>query len=237
MMSEEIIKEMKERVYRANLRLSEEKLIKLTWGNVSEINRELCIIVIKPSGVSYEEMSADKMVVTDLRGQPIGDQMKPSSDMMTHAHLYESFPKIGSIVHTHSEHAVMWAQAGKDIPAYGTTHADHFFGDVPCARELTTEEISGEYERNTGHVIVECILERGIDYEAVPAILVKSHGPFTWGSTTEKAVDNAVVLDVVAKMAMGTEYISKSSLTKKIPQYLLDKHYLRKHGKNAYYGQ
>lgn len=237
MMSEKIIAEMKERVFLANLRLPKEGLIKLTWGNVSEINRKLGIIVIKPSGVNYDNMNASQMVVTDLDGNPIGNQLNPSSDMATHVYLYQHFHNINSIVHTHSENAVMWAQAGRDIPAYGTTHADHFYGPVPCARELSQDEVEIDYELNTGKVIVETFENRSIDYNAMPAVLVKSHGPFTWGSTPDKAVENAVVLDVVAKMALGSEVVGNNPAIKEASQYLFDKHYFRKHGANAYYGQ
>ena len=236
MTREQTILEMKQRVFTANLALPKEGLIKLTWGNVSEINRELGIIVIKPSGVSYDTMTADDMVVTDLDGKPVDeDSLNPSSDMATHAVLYKHFEKVGGIVHTHSTNAVKWAQARRDIPAYGTTHADTFYGPVPCTRQLTREEIEEAYEKETGNVIVETFEKRGLDPLACPAVIVYSHGPFTWGETVEKAVQNSVVLDEVALMALGTEQLN--AVIDPIDGYLLDKHYYRKHGANAYYGQ
>lgn len=237
MCREKVIEEMKQRVYEANIRLVDEGLIKLTWGNVSEINRELGIIVIKPSGVPYSTMNVEDMVVTDLSGNPIETGLKPSSDMATHAYLYDQFKTIGAVVHTHSENAVMWAQTGRDVPAYGTTHADHFYGNVPCARELTVDEIQLDYELNTGKVIVEKFKTEELDPEAVPGVLVKSHGPFCWGETPTKAVDNAIVLEVISKMAKETEILKSLEKIQEIPNYLLDKHYFRKHGKEAYYGQ
>ncbi len=233
---EQIILEMKQRVFEANLALPKEGLIKLTWGNVSEINRKLGVIVIKPSGVSYDTMCAEEMVVTDLNGNPLEqDSLNPSSDLATHVVLYKNFEKIGAIVHTHSTNAVKWAQARRDIPAYGTTHADTFYGSIPCTRQLTREEIESEYEKETGKVIVETFKKRNIEPLACPAVIVYGHGPFTWGETVEKAVQNSVVLDEVASMALGTEQL-KPTITA-IDSYLLDKHYYRKHGINAYYGQ
>lgn len=233
---EQIILEMKQRVFEANLTLPKEGLIKLTWGNVSEINRKLGVIVIKPSGVSYDTMCAEEMVVTDLNGNLLEkESLNPSSDLATHVVLYKSFEKIGAIVHTHSTNAVKWAQARRDIPAYGTTHADTFYGSIPCTRQLTREEIESEYEKETGKVIVETFKKRNIEPLACPAVIVYGHGPFTWGETVEKAVQNSVILDEVASMALGTEQL-KPTITA-IDSYLLDKHYYRKHGVNAYYGQ
>lgn len=231
-----LIEEMKARVFAANLALPEAGLVKLTWGNVSEINREAGIIVIKPSGVPYNVMQVQDMVVTDLNGKTIEDAgLRPSSDLATHVELYKTFKEINSVVHTHSKNAVMWAQAGREIPAYGTTHADTFYGVVPCTRQLTEAEVDSEYELETGKVIVETFKDRSIDPLAVPGVLVYGHGPFTWGQTPQKAVENSVVLDEIAEMACITEVVNDSILP--IPQYLLDKHFFRKHGINAYYGQ
>ncbi|WP_025729912.1 L-ribulose-5-phosphate 4-epimerase [Atopobacter phocae] len=235
-MTNQVIEAMKERVYQANLDLPKEGLIKLTWGNVSEINRELGVIVIKPSGVDYNTMQAKDMVVTDLEGHVLDENsMKPSSDLATHVALYQAFEGIHAIVHTHSTNAVKWAQARRDIPAYGTTHADTFYGAVPCTRQLTETEIEENYELNTGRVIIETFKTRQLDPMACPGVVVYGHGPFTWGETCTKAVQNSVVLDEVAEMALGTELLNPSITA--IDQYLLDKHYFRKHGANAYYGQ
>ena len=231
----ENLNEIKKRVLDANLALPAAGLIKLTWGNVSIIDRENELIIIKPSGVSYTRMTADMMVVTNLKGEVVEGDYKPSSDLPTHLVLYEAFPKIGSVVHTHSKYAVAWAQTGRDIPPYGTTHADTFYGSVPCTRELTKEEIHEAYEIETGHVIVETFKERNLDPMAIPGVIVNGHGPFTWGENETKAVQNSIVLDEVAEMAMHTESLSSSRSP--ISQYLLDKHYKRKHGPNAYYGQ
>lgn len=230
------ITEMKQRVFDANLTLPKEGLIKLTWGNVSEVNRESEVIVIKPSGVSYDTMKVDDMVVTDLEGNLLEkNSLKPSSDLPTHVVLYKNFLEINAIVHTHSTNAVKWAQARRDIPAYGTTHADTFYGPVPCTRQLTQAEIEQAYELETGNVVVETFRQRKIDPMACPAALVYGHGPFTWGETPEKAVQNSIVLDELATMALGTEELNSNIAP--IDTYLLDKHYYRKHGKNAYYGQ
>ena len=234
-MNETMINEMKQRVFEANLALPNAGLVKLTWGNVSEINRDLGIIVIKPSGVDYQTMKLEDMVITDLDGKILEVGLKPSSDLATHVELYKKFPEINSVVHTHSKNAVMWAQAGREIPSYGTTHADTFYGSVPCTRQLTDEEIQRAYELETGKVIVETFNELEIDPLAVPGVLVFGHGPFTWGETTKKAVENSIVLDEIAEMAFRTENINQK--IQPIPQYLLDKHYFRKHGINAYYGQ
>jgi len=225
--------ELKERVFKQNLELVKQNLVVLTWGNVSAIDRESGLVVIKPSGVRYDTMKKEDMVVVDLEGNKIDGKLNPSSDTPTHIELYKAFPDIGGVVHTHSLNATSFAQAGKSITAFGTTHADCFYGDVPCARALTKDEIETDYEKNTGKVIIETFRE--LDYNAVPAVLIKNHGPFTWGKTPEKAVENAVTLEAVAEMAIKTCLIN--SLTSRVDQFLLDKHYFRKHGKNAYYGQ
>ena len=230
-----MLEDIKQRVYEANMLLPKFGLVTFTWGNVSEIDREKGLVVIKPSGVPYETMKPEDMVVLDLDGNRVEGSMKPSSDAPTHIYLYKKFPKIGGVVHTHSSFATSWAQAGRDVPCYGTTHADYFYGNIPCARSLTTEEIEGEYELNTGVIIGEEFDKRGIDYEAVPGVLCTNHGPFTWGKDGHEAVHNAVVLEEVAKMAFRTEIINKDD--KPAPQNIQDKHYFRKHGANAYYGQ
>ncbi|MDT2815572.1 L-ribulose-5-phosphate 4-epimerase AraD [Vagococcus carniphilus] len=232
----DVIEEMKQRVYEANMELPNLDLVKLTWGNVSEINRELGVIVIKPSGVPYKSMTKEQMVVTDLKGILLEkDSLKPSSDLATHVVLYKNFETVNAVVHTHSTNAVMWAQSGFDLKAYGTTHADTFYGSVPCTRQLTEDEVRNDYEENTGNVIIETFLERKLKPEEVPGVLVSGHGPFTWGETPLKAVENSLILDEVCLMAKETELINQRISS--IPSYLLDKHYLRKHGKNAYYGQ
>ncbi|WP_193433341.1 L-ribulose-5-phosphate 4-epimerase [Virgibacillus necropolis] len=228
------LSQIKESVFQANLDLPNSGLVKLTWGNVSFIDREEQIIIIKPSGVPYQSMTPENMVVTDLDGNVVEDNLKPSSDLSTHVVLYKNFPKINAVVHTHSKWAVNWAQSGRDIPAYGTTHADAFYGDVPCTRSLTTSEINGDYEAATGNVIVETFSKRNIEPLSIPAVLVNGHGPFTWGETLSKAVENSIILDEVAEMALHTEALSYN---RRISQDLLDKHYYRKHGLNAYYGQ
>ncbi|MBC2675958.1 L-ribulose-5-phosphate 4-epimerase [Listeria booriae] len=227
---------LKQEVFEANLALPKAGLVKLTWGNVSVIDRGLGVIVIKPSGVAYDVMRAEDMVVTDLDGKTLmEDGLAPSSDLATHVILYREFPEIGAVVHTHSKWAVAWAQAKRDIPAYGTTHADAFYGQVPCTRELTATEITQDYEVETGNVIVETFKNRGLDPNAVPGVIVSSHGPFTWGKTAAKAVEHSLILDEVADMAFQSEQL-EHDLTA-IPSYLLDKHYYRKHGSDAYYGQ
>lgn len=228
---EQRIKQLKERVCNANLTLKQSNLITLTWGNVSAKDEESGLIIIKPSGVSYDTMKPEDMVVVDLDGNTVEGTYRPSSDLPTHLYLYKQFPSLGGIVHTHSTFATAFAQSGKEIVAYGTTHADAFYGSIPCTRDLTEAEISEAYEWNTGKVIAEAVR----DFIAVPGIIVKNHGVFTWGETAEKAVENAITLEEVAKMAFLTEQLNSD--TQCIDQHLLDKHYLRKHGKNAYYGQ
>lgn len=228
---EQRIKQLKERVCNANLTLKQSNLITLTWGNVSAKDKESGLVVIKPSGVSYDNMKPEDMVVVDLNGNTVEGTYRPSSDLPTHLYLYKQFPSLGGIVHTHSTFATAFAQSGKEIVAYGTTHADAFYGSIPCTRDLTEAEISEAYEWNTGKVIAEAAR----DFIAVPGIIVKNHGVFTWGETAEKAVENAITLEEVAKMAFLTEQLNSD--TQRIDQHLLDKHYLRKHGKNAYYGQ
>lgn len=236
MTRENIIQQMKERVCNANLQLPEWGLVKLTWGNVSEINRELGVIVIKPSGVPYSEMKVEHMVVTDLNGKPLDkNSYRASSDLATHVELYKAFENVNSVVHTHSTNAVTWAQSGKALPVYGTTHADAFFGPVPNTRQLTKKEVEDAYEINTGKVIVETFREEKIDPTAVPGVLVNGHGPFTWGETTTKAIENSYILDEICSMATQTE--QNGGIENQLPQYVLDKHYFRKHGANAYYGQ
>lgn len=234
-----MLEELKEKVFRANLKLVEYGLVVLTWGNVSEIDRDKGLFVIKPSGVPYEKMTAEDMVVMDLNGNRVEGRLNPSSDTPTHLELYKHFPDIGGIVHTHSNWACSWAQAGRDVPAYGTTHADFANGAVPCARGLTQEEVESAYEQNTGKVIIEEFGKRGISAKEIPAVLVHRHGPFTWGSDAFKAVENVLILEEVCKMASRTEQIAAMDPASNIgiEQYLLDKHYQRKHGKNAYYGQ
>lgn len=206
-----------------------------TWGNASECDREQRVFAIKPSGVDYENLTPDKMVIVDFEGNKVEGELNPSSDTATHAVLYSSFPDIGGVVHSHSVNAVAFAQAGYEVPALGTTHADFCFGAVPCARELTADEVNGEYEKSTGEVIVSHFRENNIDENAVPAVLVRSHGPFTWGSSAKDAAKNAGTLEIVCEMAIKTLKLNPEINT--IPEYLLDKHYMRKHGKNAYYGQ
>ncbi|WP_275949714.1 L-ribulose-5-phosphate 4-epimerase [Vibrio sp. J1-1] len=229
----ERMKTLRHQVWQANMGLQRHNLVTFTWGNVSGIDRESGLVVIKPSGVEYSDLSAENMVVVDLQGQIVEGELKPSSDTATHLELYRQFPEIGGIVHTHSSYATSWAQAGAAIPAFGTTHADYFYGHIPCARALTQQEIENDYELNTGKVIVETI--GATDPMAIPGILVREHAPFTWGTNPHNAVHNAVVVEEVAKMAFRTLSINPSTLP--IPQTLLDKHYLRKHGKDAYYGQ
>ena len=230
-----MLEQLKQEVLEANLLLPKHKLITFTWGNVSGIDREKGLIVIKPSGVEYEDMTADDMVVVDLNGTVVEGSLRPSSDTPTHIELYRSFPDIGGVVHTHSRWATTFAQAGMPIPALGTTHGDYFYGAVPCTRAMTPAEIAGEYEKETGKVIIETFQNRGIDPVHVPGVLCASHGPFTWGKDAAQAVYHAVVLEEVARMAILTLTIDPDA--QPAPQHVLDKHFMRKHGPNAYYGQ
>ena len=230
-----MLEELKKEVYEANMMLPKHGLVTFTWGNVSGIDRESGLFVIKPSGVEYEKLKWEDMVVVDLEGNKVEGDYKPSSDTATHVEIYKAFPEIGGIVHTHSSWATSWAQAGRGIPCYGTTHADYMYGEIPCVRNLTKEEIDAGYEKNTGVLIVDYFKENNIDVVAMPAVLCKNHGPFAWGKDAHEAVHNAVVLDEVAKMAARCEMINPKN--KPAPQELQDKHYFRKHGANAYYGQ
>ncbi len=230
-----MLQELKRQVYEANMLLPKYGLVTFTWGNVSAIDRERGLFVIKPSGVEYESMKPEDMVVMDLNGNCVEGKLRPSSDTPTHLELYKAFPEIGGIVHTHSSYATSWAQAGRSIPCYGTTHADYIYGEVPCVRCLTKEEIDEAYETNTGKLIVSEFKRSKKEIMAVPAVLCKNHGPFTWGKDAKDAVHNAVVLEEVAKMAYRTESIN--SKVEPAPQELQDKHYYRKHGAGAYYGQ
>lgn len=230
-----MLEELKKLVYEANLELPRYGLVTFTWGNVSAIDRESSLFVIKPSGVAYDNLKPEDMVVIDLEGETVEGNYRPSSDTATHLELYRAFPEIGGIVHTHSTYATAWAQAGRDIPCYGTTHADYIYGEVPCVRCLTAEEIADDYERNTGRLIAGEFVRLGKDPKAVPAVLCKNHGPFTWGKDAAEAVHNAVVLEEIAKMAYLCETINPQ--VKPAPRELQDKHYNRKHGENAYYGQ
>ncbi len=228
-----MLEKLKQEVLEANLLLPKYGLVTFTWGNVSGIDRESGLVVIKPSGVAYDGMTAEDMVVVDLEGKVVEGKWKPSSDTPTHVELYKAFPEVGGIVHTHSRWATSFAQAGMDIPAMGTTHADYFYGNIPCTRRMTAEEIAGEYEKETGTVIIEAFADK--DPMAVPAVVVHSHGPFAWGTDAMNAVHNAVVLEEVAFMDIHAMTLNPSAGI--MQQELLDKHYLRKHGKNAYYGQ
>ncbi len=227
---------LKEAVWRANLDLAASGLVVLTWGNVSGADRAAGVMAIKPSGVAYDAMRRDDMVVLSLgTGEVVEGALRPSSDTPTHLHLYREFAAAGGVTHTHSPHAVSWAQAERDVPCLGTTHADHFYGPVPVTRRLRDDEVEGAYEHNTGAVIVECFRERGVDPAAVPGVLVAGHGPFSWGPTPREAVDNAVALEATARMALDTLRLAPDAPG--IGRVLLDKHYLRKHGAGAYYGQ
>lgn len=228
-----MLENLKKEVFDANLELVKRGLVIYTWGNVSGIDRTTGLVVIKPSGVDYDTMKPEDMVVVDLNGNVVEGKYRPSSDTPTHVELYKAYPQIGGIVHTHSSYAVSFAQTGNSIQAFGTTHADYFYGDILCTRGLTETEINEAYEKNTGSVIIETISDR--DPMEVPAILVKNHGPFAWGTTPADSVYHAVVLEEVARMAYQT--LTINPLTKRAPQHLLDKHYSRKHGANAYYGQ
>lgn len=230
-----MLEELKEKVCEANLELVRRGVVIYTWGNVSGIDRDSGLVVIKPSGVDYSGMTADDMVVVDVNtGETVEGRWRPSSDTKTHLELYRAFPEIGGISHTHSINAVAFAQAGLDIPALGTTHADYFYGDIPCTRELSAEEVEEAYEVNTGRVIVECFKQRNIDPVAIPGTVVKNHGPFSWGKDAAESVFNAVVMEAVAEMGLKTLLLNREA---ELQQYVLDKHYMRKHGPNAYYGQ
>lgn len=230
-----MLEQLKQEVYEANMLLPKYHLVTFTWGNVSGIDREKGLFVIKPSGVEYDKLTPDSMVVVNLEGEVVEGDYRPSSDTPTHVVLYNRFQEIGGVVHTHSPWATSWAQAGRGIPCYGTTHADYLYGQVPCVRTLTKEEIETAYEKNTGVLIADEFERLAVDYLATPAVLCKNHGPFTWGKDAKEAVHNAVVLEEVAKMAARCEQIDPK--VNPAPQELQDKHYYRKHGKNAYYGQ
>lgn len=230
-----MLEKLKAEVLEANLMLVREGLVRLTWGNVSGIDREKGLFVIKPSGVSYSDLTVDAMVVLDLEGEIVEGSLRPSSDTPTHRILYREFPGIGGVTHTHSVHATIFSQAGVELPCQGTTHADHFYGTVPVVRELTPEEVAADYETNTGLAIVECFRERGIDPLRMPGCFQKFHAPFTWGKSALDSVKNSVALEVCAEMALGTWQLNPQQSG--LADYLLDKHYLRKHGAEAYYGQ
>ena len=230
-----MLEDLKKTVCDANKDLPRYGLVTFTWGNVSAVDRKSGLLVIKPSGVEYDRLTPEDMVVVDLEGRKVEGRYKPSSDTPTHVELYKAFPEIGGIVHTHSTYATSWAQAGRSIPCYGTTHADYIYEEVPCVRGLTADEIAENYEENTGHLIVREFLRMCKDPVSVPAVLCKNHGPFTWGKDAEEAVHNAVVLEEVARMAYLAESINHH--VQPAPKELMDKHYYRKHGANAYYGQ
>ena len=230
-----MLEALKRQVYEANMELPRRGLVSYTWGNVSGLDRARGLVVIKPSGVDYTALTPDMLTVVDLNGNVIEGAYRPSSDTKTHLALYRAFPTIGGVTHTHRAFAVAWAQAKRDIPCLGTTHADSFYGDIPCARPLTPQEVDEDYERCTGEVILETFRKRGLDPAAVPGVLCACHGPFTWGGDAAEAVYHAAVLEEVAKMALYTLQIDPSAA--RAPQHIQDKHYLRKHGKNAYYGQ
>lgn len=230
-----MLEELKKQVYEANMELPRRGLVTYTWGNASGIDRASGYFVIKPSGVSYEELKPEDMVVMDLDGNQIEGSYRPSSDTKTHIELYKKYPKIGGVVHTHSVEATAWAQAVRGIPSYGTTHADYFLGEIPCTRSLTRQEVEEDYERNTGLVIIETLEQRGIHPEYTPAVLCANHGPFTWGKDAPEAVYHAVVLEEVAKMARKSQQLSPDLLP--APKHIIEKHFYRKHGENAYYGQ
>ena len=230
-----MLEKLKKEVCEANLQLPKFGLVVFTWGNVSGFDRESGLFVIKPSGVEYDKLCPSDMIVVNLAGEKVEGRLNPSSDTATHAVLYRSFKNIGGIVHTHSRYATIWSQAGRGIPPYGTTHSDYFYGEIPCTRAMTAQEIAGEYEKETGNVVVETF--DGKDADSIPAVLVKSHGPFTWGKDCFEAVHNSVVLEELAVMALQTELLLGKTDIAPIQKELLDKHFLRKHGKNAYYGQ
>ncbi|MEG0176986.1 L-ribulose-5-phosphate 4-epimerase [Anaerorhabdus sp.] len=230
-----MLEQLKKDVFEANLLLPKYGLITFTWGNVSGIDREKGLVVIKPSGVEYDTMTVEDMVIVDMDGNSVEGKLKPSSDLMTHLEFYKNFPDIGGVVHTHSQNATAWAQAGYDLPAYGTTHADYFYGSIPCTRLMSEVEIKNDYELNTGKVIVDTFKERKIDPNQMPGVLVHSHGPFTWGKNPHEAVHNAVVLEEISAIGLKTKTINEN--IEDMQSELLDKHFLRKHGPGAYYGQ
>lgn len=230
-----MLEELRRQVWAANRALPQRGLVLLTWGNVSGIDRTSGLVVIKPSGVEYEELTPKNLVVVDLDGHLVEGTLRPSSDTATHLELYKAFPSVGGIVHTHSTYATAWAQTGQDLPCYGTTHADSFYGPVPCTRMLTAAEVETDYEAHTGTVVAETFRTRGLDPTAVPGVLCACHGPFTWGSDPAQAVENAQILEEVARMALLTRQIAPD--TAPAPDYLVEKHYRRKHGPHAYYGQ
>ena len=231
-----MLRKIKKEVYEANLALPAYGLVNFTWGNVSGINRKKGLVVIKPSGVEYDALSMESMVVVDMDGNVVEGNLTPSVDTPTHLSLYKSFPDIGGIVHTHSTWATVYAQCGKDIPAYGTTHADYFYGPIPCTRALTDDEVAGEYEKSTGLVISETFASRSLDPVSMPAVIVKNHGPFAWGKNPMEAVKNAAILELVAHMAVHTLMLGGAK-TGPVSESLLQRHYDRKHGKNSIYGQ
>lgn len=230
-----MLEELKKKVCQANLDLVKHGVVLFTWGNASARDKETGLVVIKPSGVAYEVMTPDDMVVVDMDGNIVEGRLRPSTDLPTHLELYRADPRIGGVVHTHSTYATAWAQAGRAIPFYGTTHADYFYGEIPCTRSLTADEVAEAYEKNTGTVIRETFETGGYDWVATPGVLVRNHGVFSWGKDAAEAVYHAVVMEAVAKMAVETERINPAVTP--APDYLLEKHYQRKHGKNAYYGQ
>ena len=230
-----MLESLRQQVYRANMELPRHGLVTLTWGNVSGIDRGRGLVVIKPSGVEYADLTPDALVTLDLNGNVVEGNLRPSSDMRTHLALYRAFPGVGGIAHTHSPHAAAWAQAGEDIPCYGTTHADYFYGPIPCTRDLTPAEVEGDYEGNTGRVIIEIFRRRGINEAHTPSVIARSHGPFAWGKDAAQAVYHAVVLEEVAKMALLTRQLRQDA--KPAPPHVQDKHFARKHGPEAYYGQ
>ena len=228
---------LKQEVFKANLQLTKYGLVKLTWGNVSGLDEERRLFVIKPSGVAYDKMKPEDMVVVDLDGNKVEGDLNPSTDTPTHAELYRNFDSIGGIVHTHSTWATIWAQAGRSIPAYGTTHADYFYGSIPCCRDLTADQVNGAYEMESGKVIVEYFKEHDLDPEQMHCALLKSHGPFVWHKNADSAVETAYILEEVALLAFNTELLAQDAPKPPMSKYLMDKHFLRKHGHGAYYGQ
>lgn len=230
-----MLEALKQAVYEANMALPKHHLVTFTWGNVSGIDRESGLMVIKPSGIDYDDLRPEQLVVLDLDGKVVEGDLNPSSDTKTHIELYKAYPTLGGIVHTHSPYAVGWAQSGMDIPCYGTTHADYFYGPVPCTRSLTAQEVDEDYEKNTGKVIIETFDGRGINPVHVPGVICANHGPFAWGKDAAQAVYHAVVLEEVAKMAIYTRLVAPDAAP--APRHVQDKHFMRKHGPNAYYGQ